>query len=935
MAPVATRSGNPGAALDESESLRHGWQVIDGSMGRDALYRPEQTGNLVLVKRGTAGAAAVAGLALQRTGSVNQFQRADKLYRSARQAMNALRPHEAVVSLRRALRVLGPDVDPADVELRVRILISLAYGDAEERSFEDGIEHLHIAGSHLADVPDPRLRAELESIIDAQQGVMLMREGRLDESVVILGRAVAVSDQAWAQGITDHLGLASNLLNRGLALSASGRPAQAQKDMRRSIEVTEAGVRDGSPDIDALIRLLPKLHHNMGVVAWRVGDIPAALAHLGEANRRFEKLDPSTVPKMRLAQADVLLAAGLAVEAARLLDEALPGLRRQRDHLNLAEAEALRAAAALVEGDQVTARRMASSALRRYLRRRAPVWAAIASLTRLRSEVVTALAAGRVPKSLPARAVALGQELAGLRLVDEAAVARMLAVRLELRRGATERAAELLALVPTPRRITPVDHRMMLRLCRAELAVATGHRRAAFAQARGGLAELAKTSDWLGGLEVVSGTAVHGRELGELAVRLVLDQPKADARRLFDWLERTRAQVYRYEPLPPMDDPDLAERVQQYRMLARQVQQARVSGRSVGDLIARHEALGREVTRLGWSESPWGRPRPIATLDEVAECIGDRALVSFVVSGQGIAAVVVTDGRVRLVRLGAMADAANAAVELRADLDMLSPDYLAEPVRAVVSSSAKVRARRLDEQLLRPLAEIIGDRELVLIPTGDLYAVPWGTLPSLRGRPVSVAPSATAWLTAMRGPTPAIPGGTVLAAGPDLQAAVAEVSRLREHYPDAVLLDGPKAGVQEVFAALEGARLAHLAAHGTHEPENALFSRLELADGGLYAYELSRLRRPPEHVVLAACELGVSRIRPGDEALGFAGALLDIGCRAVTAPVARVGDQAAAEAMAEYHRRLAGGAPLAVALAETTASDPLRRPFISLGASSW
>jgi tetratricopeptide (TPR) repeat protein len=869
----------------------------------------------------------------RRVGPANQRQRADKLYRSARQAINALRPHEAVVSLRRALRMLGPDADPAGAELRVRILITLAYSDAEERSFEDGVEHLHTAGSHLADVPDPRLRAELESVIEAQHGVMLMREGRLEESVEKLGRAVAVGDRAWAQGITDHLGLATNLLNRSLALSASGRPAQAQKDIRRSIEVTEVGLRDGSPDADTLIRLLPKLHHNLGVVAWRVGDIPAALAHLGEANRRFAELDPSMVPKMRMAQADALLAAGLAEEAARLLDEALPGLRRQRDHLNLAEAEALRAAAALVDGDQATARRMASSARRRYLRRRAPVWAAIASLTRLRSEVVTALAADRVPKSLPAKAVALADELAGLRLVDEAAVARMLAVRLELRRGGVERAAALLALVPTPRRITPVDHRMMLRLCRAELAVATGHRRAAFAQARGGLAELGRLRDRMGGLELVSGTAVHGRELGELAVRLVLDQPKADARRLFDWLERTRAQVYRYEPLPPMDDPVLADQVQQYRMLARQVQQARVSGRPVVDLIARHEESAREVTRLGWSESPWGRPRPIAALDEVAGCLGDRALVSFVASGQGIAAVVVTDGRVRLVRLGAVADAANAALELRADLDMLSPDYLAEPVRVVVSGSAVVRARRLDEQLLRPLAGIIGDRELVVVPTGDLYAVAWGVLPSLLGRPVSVAPSATAWLTAMRGPAPATPGGTVLAAGPDLQAAVAEVSRLREQYPDAVLLDGQKAGVQEVFAALEGARLAHLAAHGTHEPENALFSRLELADGGLYAYEMSRLRRPPEHVVLAACELGVSRIRPGDEALGFAGALLAIGCRAVTAPVTRVGDLAAAEAMADYHRRLAAGAPPAVALAQTTAADPLRRPFISLGAS--
>jgi CHAT domain-containing protein len=93
-----------------------------------------------------------------------------------------------------------------------------------------------------------------------------------------------------------------------------------------------------------------------------------------------------------------------------------------------------------------------------------------------------------------------------------------------------------------------------------------------------------------------------------------------------------------------------------------------------------------------------------------------------------------------------------------------------------------------------------------------------------------------------------------------------------------------------------------------------------------------RLRRPPEHVVLAACELALSRIRPGDEALGFAGALLAVGVRTVTAAVTRVGDDAAATAMADYHRRLAGTSP-AVALADTIAADPLRRPFVCLGAS--
>jgi hypothetical protein len=281
-----------------------------------------------------------------------------------------------------------------------------------------------------------------------------------------------------------------------------------------------------------------------------------------------------------------------------------------------------------------------------------------------------------------------------------------------------------------------------------------------------------------------------------------------------------------------------------------------------------------------------------------------------------------------------VADAAEAARELHADLDALAPDYLPQPLIAAVSMSAQRRAQRLDTQLLRPLTRIIGDRELVVVPTGALYAVAWGVLPSLRGRPVVVAPSATAWLAASeRKPSeqPSQPRPTVLVRGPGLSADVGGVRWLRDHYPQARLIDGEQATVGTVLAAMDGAGLAHLAAHGAHESANALFSRLELMDGALFAHETARLRQAPEHIVLAACELALSRIRAGDEALGFAGALLAAGVRTVTAAVSRVGDRSAAHAMADYHRRLAAGSAPAAALAESTAVDPFRRPFICLG----
>ncbi len=852
------------------------------------------------------------------------------MYSAARVANNAYRPHQATLLLRRALRLI--DGVPGEAELRVRILITLSFSDAEERTFDDGVAHLRTAREVLPTVAEPRTRAQLAATIEAQHGLLLMRVGRFAESVDILGDAITANERAAGAGFPDTSALATNLINRALAYVDLGRPNLAQRDLVRVIEEAAAGVRAGGEDSARLVSLAAKAHHNLGLVAWKVNDIPAALLQYRKAASMFADIDPTMLPQLRVAEGEALLAAGLATEAAKRFDEALSRTRMHRDHRNLATTEVVRAAAALMDRDYATARRMAGSARRRFRRRGgSPAWAAIASLIVVRAQATEALLCGRIPAALPPRALALAEELAALALVDEAALARLLAVRLLIRRRDVTEAALQLALVPAPRQVTPVDHRMLRRLCTAELAVATDRRRAAFAQARGGLAELGRMRDRMGDLELVGGTAVHGRELGELAVRLVLEQPRSAPRRLFTWLERTRAQIYRYEPLPPLDNPALADRVRQYRMLTKDMQEARLEGRRASTRAAQRGGLQREIMRMGWRDGPWGRSRPIAEFDDVATHLGDRALVSFVVSGDLIAAVAVVDGTARLVRLGSSATAVAAARELRADLDALSPDHLPGAIVAAVSGSARLRANRLDEQLLRPLAGVLDGRELVVVPTGDLHAVAWGTLPSLLGRPVSVAPSATAWLTAMRAPEQS--GGTLLAAGPDLRAAEAEIGLLREYYPDAALLDGDRAGVQDVLAALDGARLVHLAAHGTHEPENALFSRLELSDGALYAHEVALLRRPPEHVVLAACELALARIRPGDEALGFGGALLAIGCRTVTAPLTRVGDAAAAAAMTDYHKRLAAGAAPAVALAQTTEVDPLRRPFVSLGAS--
>jgi CHAT domain len=63
-------------------------------------------------------------------------------------------------------------------------------------------------------------------------------------------------------------------------------------------------------------------------------------------------------------------------------------------------------------------------------------------------------------------------------------------------------------------------------------------------------------------------------------------------------------------------------------------------------------------------------------------------------------------------------------------------------------------------------------------------------------------------------------------------------------------------------SGLDGARLAHIAAHGVFRSDNPMFSHLRLVDGPLTVYELERLARPPRTVILSACDSALSAVHP-------------------------------------------------------------------------
>ena len=177
-----------------------------------------------------------------------------------------------------------------------------------------------------------------------------------------------------------------------------------------------------------------------------------------------------------------------------------------------------------------------------------------------------------------------------------------------------------------------------------------------------------------------------------------------------------------------------------------------------------------------------------------------------------------------------------------------------------------------------------------------------------------------------------LPRAVVAVAGPGLERAYDEVLDVARAWPSPVLLTEGAATGDAVLAAVDGADLVHVAAHGHHQRDSPLFSSIKLFDGPLVGYDLDRLRRPPKQVVLSACDLGQATVRPGDEALGLTRALLHSGTSTVISGVAKVSDRGAADLMVDYHRRLATGSPPAYALADSLAATDEPLPFVCFGA---
>jgi tetratricopeptide (TPR) repeat protein len=833
-------------------------------------------------------------------------ERAAALHTAGIEANADMRPRVAVRRLHEALEILGP-ADPDDVAtsaLRGRILVTLALAESEQGHIQAGLD--------LLDEAEPLLSPAGRGALYGQRGLLLRRTGRDRLAADAYGTALSLLDpgrQAEA--------IATVRLNRAVMHLAAVHLGPARDDLSACLTLAEP---HGFSVLGA------KARHNLGYLDFLAGDLPAALRAYSAVAVEYAELAPGMLPVLSLDRARVLLAAGLYTDADRELQRVVRQLGGQRLSQDLAEAHLARAEAAMLAGRPAAARRNAARAGARFERRDNPRWAARAELVGLRAEQVAGTRAGGVREDAD-RACA---RLQSLGLTEDARVAATVAARATLATdgaGVAAEAADRLARA-VPRRADRLDTRLLWRLASAEVAGARGDGAGARRHLSQGLAALQAQRSRVGSIDLRTGATVHGRALAAAGLDSAIRSGRIAE--IFAWSERARAQALLLPPVRPPADPEVAAWVAELRGVQSALAQRELDGSPVADLRARRDELERSLREHAWhTTGPAGAARRVG-LGRIRAELGDAAMVVQLPVGRRLAALVLAGGRACVLHLGAVAPILAAVRRLRADLDVGAGRQLPERVAQSLEEATRRDADLVARRLLEPLLPLVGDRDLVMVPTGALVTVPWPVLAPTRGRPLTVALSATTWSLGRLRVVPGLDPSTraLLVAGPRIARGDEEVVALARRLPDARVLTGAAATVDATLAGLPECDLAHLASHGHHAADNALFSGLELSDGLLMGYDVHAVVRAPALVVLSACDVGRHDVRPGDESLGMATALLGAGAGTVVAAVCRVADDLAPEVMAAMYTALLAGHAPASALAAAGANPG----FVCFGA---
>jgi tetratricopeptide (TPR) repeat protein len=828
------------------------------------------------------------------------------------------RPKDALAKAR-AILAERPGPHSASVAHQVAGIVAREFGDVPTslRELRSALRLARQAGS-----------AERQTEVLASLGVALIYAGRTAAGLAAFDRAMQGSSGIQAARV---------LHRRGLALWGIGHYPSALADLRRAVPVLRrAGdalwaaralnarglvydsmgfPRRADVDFVAAESLFAQtsqqleasyIAQNRALAAFGLGDIPAALSLFDEAAARYRTYGVS-LPSLSIDRCGVLLAAGLAGDAfaeahaaVRAFDQAHGQIPRR------AELSLMAANCALAAGHPQQALDWAQTAHRLFRSQRSAWWSVRAVLVLAQARHASGVVSAALLRDA-GRAAATMEALG----TTEAAQAHLLAGRVARALGRRRDADRHFAAAARNRRRGPAMNRVAGWLSAALCAEAAGNSRALYTACQHGLAVIEENRFSLGASELRAQVTAHGAELAALAQRHAARTRRP--RLLLAWTERWRATALAVPPVRPTADPQLNVSLAALRKVSRALEQAQGQGTPTLALQRERQRLESVARAHALRARGGGGPRP-ATVGtaELLHILGPAQLIQIADVDGDMRVLVCGGGRVRQFSAGHSQDAIRAAGFAGFALRRLARGRAADNQVSALDI-LKATGPRLQQALLGPAEKYLGGGPVVIVPPSRFHTVPWGLLPALHDRAVTVAPSATAWVRAHTAAPPRRRHVT-LARGPGLLSDGAEVTAVAPLYDDVTVLSGDAAAAADVLAALDGAWLAHIAAHGRFRADSPLFSSLRMQDGPLTVYDFEQLHRAPHWLILSSCDSGLVAPVGADELLGLASSLLQLGTAGIVAGVAPLNDHAVVPVMLELHRRLLAGLTPAEAL---------------------
>jgi tetratricopeptide (TPR) repeat protein len=796
--------------------------------------------------------------------------------------------------------------------------------------------------------------AERETDVLSSLGIALVYAGRTAAGLAAFDQAVQRSTGVQAARV---------LVRRGLVLRTLGRYHAALEDLRRAVVVlrraddllwTARALNNrglvyqdlgstGRADADfvSAARLFSSMGQelaaayavgNRALAAFVSGDLPAALAFLDAASSGFRRLK---VPNMavRVDRCAVLLAAGLITDALAEAESSLRDLEQIRGwSTKKAELLLMAADCALAAAQPRAAEEWAQAAYRLFRSQRSIWWQAHAA----RVLVQARYQAGSASPVLLRQAIRAASRLDALG-ASEATQAHLVAGRLALDLGRRDDAERHLGTAARTRRRGPALPRVSGWLGEALRCQATDQPDQMLAACRRGLDVLDEHRLALGASELRAQATVHGAELAALAQRQAARVGRP--RLLLTWSERWRATAQAVPPVRPPTDAELGASLAALRSVTRQLEETQSQGQPSTSLQREQHRLEKAVRSSalrvrgaeGTSRAPFS---PADLLDE----LGPAELIELVDVDGDLYVLICGSGRIRQFRTGQASDVMKAADFARFALRRLARSRPGDDPASALAVLDKA-GPALQQALLGSAVRYLGDGPVIIVPTGKLHPIPWAIMPALKDRVISVAPSASAWMRARRAPKPRH-RHVALARGPGLATDGAEVPLVAPLYDDVTVLEDTAATADKVLSALDGAWLAHIAAHGIFRADSPLFSSLRMHDGPLTVYDFERLNRAPYRLVLSSCDSGVLAPAGANELLGLVSSLLPLGTAGILAGIVPLNDQALVPLMVDLHRHLRAGKTLAESLygiRQTLTDDPVQQAtatsLVTLGAA--